>query len=188
MVVMLSHGVVSAALFFCVGVIYDRLHTREIDRYGGVTTNMPRYAVFFLLFTMASVALPGTSGFVGEFLALTGIFKAETWVAFVMATGVILGAGYMLWLFARVMFGAQKNADAAAMPDLNRREWAVMVPLAVVALWMGVYPAPFLAPLKAPVESLMARLERAEAPQTPHTPVVAKAPVQLAAMTESASR
>jgi NADH-quinone oxidoreductase subunit M len=180
MVVMLSHGVVSAALFFCVGVIYDRLHTRDIDRYGGVTTNMPRYAVFFLLFTMASVALPGTSGFVGEFLALAGIWKANSWVAFVMATGVILGAAYMLWLFARVMYGAQKNADAAAMPDLNAREWAILVPLAVVALWMGVYPKPFLEPLKAPVESLMARTGRAEPPQTEFTPIVAKANVQLA--------
>jgi NADH-quinone oxidoreductase subunit M len=180
MVVMLSHGVVSAALFFCVGVIYDRLHTRDIERYCGVTTNMPRYAVFFLAFTMASVALPGTSGFVGEFLALTGIWKANTWVAFVMATGVILGAAYMLWLFARVMYGAQKNDDAAAMPDLNRREWAVMVPLAVVALWMGVYPKPFLEPLKAPVESLMARTGRANPPQTEFTPIVAKSNVQLA--------
>jgi NADH-quinone oxidoreductase subunit M len=182
MVVMLSHGVVSAALFFCVGVIYDRLHTRDIDRYGGVTTNMPRYAVFFLLFTMASVALPGTSGFVGEFLALTGIWKANTWVAFVMATGVILGAAYMLWLFARVMYGAQKNADAAAMPDLNKREWAILVPLAVVALWMGVYPKPFLEPLKAPVESLMARTGRASPPQTEFTPIVAQANVQLASV------
>jgi NADH-quinone oxidoreductase subunit M len=181
MVVMLAHGVVSAALFFCVGVIYDRLHTREIDRYGGVTTNMPRYAVFFLLFTMASVALPGTAGFVGEFLSLAGIFKANTWVAFVMASGVILGAAYMLWLFARVMFGPQKNADAAAMPDLEPREWAILVPLAVVALWMGVYPKPFLAPLKAPVESLMARVERAKPPQTPHTAVVRSATPPAAA-------
>jgi NADH-quinone oxidoreductase subunit M len=180
MVVMLSHGVVSAALFFCVGVIYDRLHTRDIERYGGVTTNMPRYAVFFLLFTMASVALPGTSGFVGEFLALTGIWKASTWVAFVMATGVILGAAYMLWLFARVMYGGQSNEDAAAMPDLNAREWTILVPLAVVAIWMGVYPKPFLEPLKAPVESLMARTGRADPPQTPFTPIIAKAPVQLA--------
>jgi NADH-quinone oxidoreductase subunit M len=182
MVVMLSHGVVSAALFFCVGVIYDRLHTRDIERYGGVTTNMPRYAVFFLLFTMASVALPGTSGFVGEFLALTGIWKANTWVAFVMASGVILGAAYMLWLFARVMYGAQKNADAAAMPDLNKREWTILVPLAVVALWMGVYPKPFLEPLKAPVESLMARTGRASPPQTEFTPIVARTNVQLASV------
>jgi NADH-quinone oxidoreductase subunit M len=182
MVVMLSHGVVSAALFFCVGVIYDRLHTRDIERYGGVTTSMPRYAVFFLLFTMASVALPGTSGFVGEFLALTGIWKANTWVAFVMASGVILGAAYMLWLFARVMYGAQKNADAAAMPDLNKREWTILVPLAVVALWMGVYPKPFLEPLKAPVESLMARTGRASPPQTEFTPIVARTNVQLASV------
>ena len=169
MMVMLAHGVVSAALFFCVGVIYDRLHTREIDRYGGVTTNMPRYAVFFLLFTMASVALPGTANFIGEFLSLMGIFQASTWVAFVMATGVILGAAYMLWLFARVMFGPQKNADAAAMPDLTAREWSIMVPLALVTLWIGIYPAPFMAPLKAPVESLLARVERAEPPQTADT-------------------
>jgi NADH-quinone oxidoreductase subunit M len=175
MIVMLSHGIVSAALFFCVGVIYDRLHTREIARYGGITANMPRYAIFFLLFTMASIALPGTSGFVGEFLALTGIFRAETWVAFVMATGVILGAAYMLWMFARVMFGPLVNRDAAAMPDLNAREWAVMAPLAIVALWMGVYPKPFLDPLQAPVASLMARMERANPPQTPFTPLVAVA-------------
>lgn len=175
MVVMLSHGVVSAALFFCVGVIYDRLHTREIARYGGITANMPRYAVFFLLFTMASVALPGTSGFVGEFLALTGIFKAQTWVAFVMATGVILGAAYMLWMFARVMFGPVVHPDAGSMADLRVREWAIMAPLAAVALWMGVYPKPFLDPLQAPVASLMARLERANPPQTPFTPLVAAA-------------
>jgi NADH-quinone oxidoreductase subunit M len=167
--------VVSAALFFCVGVIYDRLHTREIVRYGGLTENMPRYAVFFLLFTMASIALPGTSGFVGEFLSLTGIFKANSWVAFVMATGVILGAAYSLWLYARVAFGKLVHADVAAMPDLKRREWAVMLPLAFVALWMGIYPKPFLAPLKAPVASLMARLDRADPPQTPFTPLKASA-------------
>jgi NADH-quinone oxidoreductase subunit M len=176
MVVMLAHGVVSAALFYCVGVIYDRLHTRDIGRYGGITANMPRYAVFFMLFTMASVALPGTANFVGEFLALAGIWQAETWVAFVMATGVVLGAAYMLWLFARVMFGSQRNADAAAMPDLAPREWAVLVPLAAVALWMGIYPTPFLEPLRVPVASLMARLERAQAPQTPFTPLLAAAP------------
>jgi len=171
MVVMLSHGVVSAALFYCVGVIYERLHTRDIARYGGLAENMPRYAVFFLLFTMASVALPGTSGFVGEFLALTGIFKAETWVAFVMATGVILGAAYMLWLYARVAYGKLVHQDVAEMPDLKAREAMVMIPLAVVAIWMGVYPKPFMEPLRMPVASLMARLERAGPPQTPFTPL-----------------
>jgi NADH-quinone oxidoreductase subunit M len=178
MVVMLSHGVVSAALFFCVGVIYERLHTREIDRYGGLAINMPRYALFFMVFTMASIALPGTSGFVGEFLALTGIFKADTWVAFVMATGVILGAAYMLWLYARVVFGKLVHADAAAMPDLGAREWTVMVPLALVALWMGVYPKPFMDPLRAPVASLMARLDRAQPPQTPFTPLNVSSPAR----------
>lgn len=180
MVVMLSHGVVSAALFYCVGVIYERLHTREIAQYGGITANMPRYAVFFLFFTMASIALPGTSGFVGEFLALAGIFKAQTWVAFVMATGVILGAAYMLWLYARVMFGPVTNREAGAMPDIRPREWAVMLPMLAVVLWMGVYPKPFLAPLKAPVSSLMARMERAGPPQTPFTPVNSNMPVAAA--------
>ncbi len=164
MVVMVSHGLVSAALFFCVGVIYDRLHTREIDRYGGLTANMPRYAVFFLLFTMASIALPGTSGFVGEFLALLGMFRTSSWLAVVMATGVILGAGYMLWLYGRVAFGALDKDDVAAMPDLKPREWAVMLPLAAGVLAIGVYPAPLLAPLKQPVASLVARLERAGPP------------------------
>ncbi|MFA7439508.1 MAG: NADH-quinone oxidoreductase subunit M [Sphingomonadaceae bacterium] len=167
MIVMLSHGVVSAALFYCVGVIYDRLHTREIARYGGLVENMPRYAVFFLLFTMASIALPGTSGFVGEFLALSGMFSANTWVAFVMTTGIILGAWYMLWLYARVVYGKLVHADVAAMPDLNMREIIIMVSLAGITLWIGLYPKPFMEPLRAPVASLIARLERAEPAQTP---------------------
>jgi len=171
MIVMLSHGVVSAALFYCVGVIYERLHTRDIARYGGLSESMPRYAVFFLLFTMASVALPGTSGFVGEFLALAGIFATSTWVAFVMASGVILGAGYMLWLYARVAYGKLTHQDVAAMPDLRPREYMVMIPLAVVAIWMGIYPKPFMEPLRAPVASLMARMDRANPPATPFTPL-----------------
>ena len=171
MIVMLSHGVVSAALFYCVGVIYERLHTRDIARYGGLASNMPRYAVFFLLFTMASVALPGTSGFVGEFLALSGIFQTSTWTAFVMASGVILGAAYMLWLYARVAYGKLIHADVSAMPDLKPREYMVLIPLATVAIWMGVYPKPFMQPLHAPVASLMARMDRAAPPSTPFTPL-----------------
>ncbi len=167
--VMLAHGVVSAACFFCVGVVYDRLHSRDIVRYSGVATNMPRYAMFFMIFTMGSVALPGTANFVGEFLSLMGMFQANTLVGVVMATGVILSSAYMLWLFGRVLFGAQTHEDSAAMPDLNPREWAIMVPLAVVTLWIGLYPAPFLAPLRAPVESLMARVERAGPPRTADT-------------------
>ncbi len=161
MIVMLSHGLVSGALFLSVGVIYDRLHTREIDRYGGLAINMPKYALFFMLFTMASVGLPGTSGFVGEFLALAGIYQLSSWVTAVCTTGIILGAAYMLYLYRRVIFGVQKNADAAAMPDLDAREWAMMVPLALAVLWMGVYPESFLAPMRADIGALDARLAQA---------------------------
>ncbi|MCL4673775.1 MAG: NADH-quinone oxidoreductase subunit M [Sphingomonadaceae bacterium] len=161
MMVMLGHGLVSGALFLCVGVIYDRLHTREIDRYGGLSINMPRYATFFLLFTMASIGLPGTSNFVGEFLALAGIYQVSTWVTLVCTTGIILGAGYMLYLYWRVAFGVQKNEDAAAMPDLNVREWAMLAPIAAAVLWMGVYPESFLAPMRKDVAALEARIARA---------------------------
>jgi NADH-quinone oxidoreductase subunit M len=160
MIVMLSHGLVSGALFMAVGVIYDRLHTREIDRYGGLSINMPYYALFFMLFTMASVGLPGTSGFVGEFLALIGIYQVSSWVTLVCATGIILGAAYMLYLYRRVAFGDQKNADAAAMPDLDLREWLMMAPIAAAVLWMGVYPESFLAPMRADIAALDARLAR----------------------------
>ncbi len=162
MMVMLGHGLVAAALFLCVGVIYDRLHTREIDRYGGLAINMPRYATFFLLFTMASIGLPGTSNFVGEFLALAGIYQVSSWVTLVCTTGIILGAGYMLYLYWRVAFGVQKNEDAAAMPDLHAREWAMLAPLAAAVLWMGVYPESFLAPMRKDIAALDARIARAE--------------------------
>ncbi len=162
MIVMLSHGLVSGALFLCVGVIYDRLHTREIDRYGGLSINMPYYALFFMVFTMASVGLPGTSGFVGEFLALVGIYQVSSWVTFVCTTGIILGAAYMLYLYWRIAFGVQKNADAAAMPDLSAREWALLAPIAAAVLWMGVYPESFLAPMRADIAALDARVARAK--------------------------
>jgi NADH-quinone oxidoreductase subunit M len=155
---MLSHGLVSGALFLCVGVIYDRLHTREIARYGGLANNMPAYALFFLLFTMASIGLPGTSGFVGEFLSLLGVFEASSWVALVCGTGIILGAAYMLWLYWRVAFGEAAGEDTRAMPDLNAREWALLAPIAAVVLWMGIYPESFLAPMRRDVVMLEARL------------------------------
>ncbi len=161
MIMMLSHGLVSGALFLCVGVIYDRLHTREIDRYGGLAINMPKYAIFFLLFTMASIGLPGTSGFVAEFLSLAGIYEVSSTVTFVLTTGIILGAAYMLYLYRRVVFGAQKNADAAAMLDLNAREWIMLTPIAAAVLWMGVYPESFLAPMRQDIATLDARLARA---------------------------
>ena len=164
MIVMLSHGLVSGALFLCVGVIYDRLHTREIERYGGLSTNMPRYAILFMLFTMASVGLPGTSGFVGEFLALVGAYEANSWVAFVCTTGIILGAAYMLYLYWRICYGDLEKEDVKAMPDLSIREFATLGPIAAVVLWMGVYPESFLAPIRDDVGVLLERIERANPP------------------------
>jgi NADH-quinone oxidoreductase subunit M len=158
---MLSHGLVSGALFLCVGVVYDRLHTREIDRYGGVANNMPRYATLFLLFTMASVGLPGTSGFVGEFLSMMGIYGASTWAAFVATTGIILGAAYMLYLYRRVAQGPLVKPDVAAMADISPREILTLVPLALVVLWMGVYPKSFSEPMKKDVGVVLARTDRA---------------------------
>ena len=161
MMVMLGHGLVSGALFLCVGVIYDRLHTREIDRYGGLAINMPRYALLFMLFTMASVGLPGTSNFVGELLSLMGVYQASSWVALVCTTGIILGAAYMLYLYRRVVFGELTKDDVRAMPDLSTREMLLLVPIALAVLWMGVYPESFLAPIRGNVASLVARTEHA---------------------------
>jgi len=161
MMVMLGHGLVSGALFLCVGVVYDRLHTREIDRYGGLSDNMPGYALLFMLFTMASVGLPGTSNFVGEFLSLVGTYAVSTWAAIVATTGIILGAAYMLWLYWRICFGTQRNADAAAMADLSVREWWLLAPIALGVLWMGIYPESFMRPMRNDVGLLVERLERA---------------------------
>jgi NADH-quinone oxidoreductase subunit M len=158
---MLSHGLVSGALFLCVGVVYDRLHSRDIDKYGGLSNNMPQYALLFMVFTMASVGLPGTSGFVGEFLALVGAYEANSWVAAVATTGIILGAAYMLWLYWRIAFGTARTAEAAALPDLSKRELAILAPIAAAVLWMGIYPESFMAPMRADVDALLARIERA---------------------------
>ena len=157
-ITMLSHGVVSGALFLCVGVVYDRLHTREIARYGGLATNMPKFALFFMLFTMASVGLPGTSGFVGEFLVLIGAYQASSWMTLVILTGIILGAAYALFLYRRVIFGDLTKDDLKLLTDLSPREVAIFVPLAAVVLWMGIYPKPFLDPIHAPVAEIVARL------------------------------
>ena len=162
MLVMLSHGLVSGALFLCVGVVYDRLHTREIGRYGGLADTMPGYALFFMIFTMASVGLPGTSGFVGEFLSLVGAYQASSWVAFVATIGIILGAAYMLYLYARMIYGSAAGDDTRAMPDLNKREIAMFVPIVAVIFWMGIYPESFLKPMRRDVGAILARIERAD--------------------------
>jgi NADH-quinone oxidoreductase subunit M len=138
---MLSHGFISGALFLCVGVIYDRMHTREIEAYGGLVNRMPAYALVFMFFTMANVGLPGTSGFVGEFLTLMGIFQVNTWVAAVATSGVILSAAYALWLYRRVVFGALVKESLATIQDMSRRERAIFAPLIVMTLLLGVYPA-----------------------------------------------
>jgi len=156
---MLSHGVVSAALFLCVGVIYDRLHTREISAYGGLVHKMPKYALVFMLFMMASVGLPGTGGFVGEFLVLVGLFKANTWVAAFIATGVILGAAYMLYLYRRVVFGALEKDAVKKMLDMSPREIAVFAPLIVLTLWMGIYPVSFLDVMHVSVDNLLDQVQ-----------------------------
>ena len=143
MMVMLSHTFVSAALFLCVGVVYDRLHTREIARYGGMAHNMPKYAFVFMIFMLGSVGLPGTSGFIGEFLSLQGAYLANSWYALFAALGVILGAAYMLWLYRRLFYGELVKDDVKAMGDLNMREVAMFAPLILFVLWIGIYPSTF---------------------------------------------
>jgi len=159
MVQMLSHGIVSAALFLCVGVVYDRLHTRDIARYGGLADNMPKYAAVFMVFMLASVGLPGTSGFVGEFLALIGTFQVNTAVTFLATSGMILGAAYMLFLYRRVVFGTITREDVRAMLDLNWREVAIFAPMIAIVLWMGVYPSSFLGPMQPSVANLIERVQ-----------------------------
>ena len=162
MIQMLSHGVVSAALFLVVGVVYDRMHTREIARYGGVADVMPKYAAVFMVFMLASAGLPGTSGFVGEFLSLIGTFQVNTWTAFLATTGMILGAAYMLYLYRRVVYGKAEKPEVLAMPDLSLREVAIFAPMIVVVLWMGIYPASFLKPMQPSIANLIEHVQAAE--------------------------
>lgn len=158
---MLSHGVVSGALFLCVGVLYDRVHSREIARYGGVAKIMPAYGVIFMLFTMASVALPGLAGFPGELLVIVGAWKVNPWVAFGAALGMILGAAYMLLLYRRVAFGRVTKDDLRGLLDMSPREHLVFAPLVILAVWMGVSPQSFLSFFEASVNALVARHEAA---------------------------
>ena len=158
---MISHGIVSGALFLCVGVVYDRMHTREIAAYGGLVNRMPLYALIFMVFTMANVGLPGTSGFIGEFLTLAGTFRENTWVTFVATTGVILSAAYALWLYRKMIFGKLEKPNLSGILDLSRRELAMLVPLAVLALFFGFYPAPILDVTAASVDQLISNYNAA---------------------------
>jgi NADH-quinone oxidoreductase subunit M len=177
MMVMLGHGLVSGALFLCVGVVYDRLHTREIARYGGLSDNMPGYALLFMVFTMASVGLPGTSNFVGEFLSLVGTYRASTWAAIAGTTGIILGAAYMLLLYWRICFGTQRHKDAAAMPELSAREWWLLAPIALGVFWMGIYPESFIRPFRNDVGRVLERVQHV-APHYDASVVPGKAKVE----------
>ena len=161
---MISHGIVSGALFLCVGVVYDRLHTREIKAYGGLVNRMPVYAAVFMIFTLANVGLPGTSGFVGEFLTLLAAFKVNTWVAFLATTGVVLSAAYALWLYRRVIFGALEKKELADILDLSGREKMVLIPLVILTILFGVWPAPILDTSAASVAALVEHARSALGP------------------------
>jgi len=155
LVQMLSHGFISAAMFLCVGVLYDRVHSREISAYGGVANKMPVFAAFAVLFAMANSGLPATSGFVGEFMVILGAVKVNFWYAFLAATTLIFGAAYTLWMVKRVIFGEVANANVAALTDVNRREIAMLTALAILVLWMGIYPKPFTDVMHVSVDALL---------------------------------
>jgi NADH-quinone oxidoreductase subunit M len=158
MVQMVSHGLVSGALFFCIGVLYDRMHSRQIADYGGVINTMPVFAAFMVLFAMANAGLPGTSGFVGEFLVILSSFRASFWYAFLAATTLVLGAAYTLWLVKRVVFGPVGNEHVAALKDLNGREFLVLGLLAVAVLALGLWPAPLLDVMRPTIENLVGQM------------------------------
>ncbi|MDG2205453.1 MAG: NADH-quinone oxidoreductase subunit M [Alphaproteobacteria bacterium] len=161
--VMLSHGIVSAALFLIVGVVYDRIHSRDIEMYGGLVHRMPGYALTFMFFMLASVGLPGTGGFIGEFLVLLGAFQVNAWVCALAALGVILGAAYMLYLYRRIIFGELTKDVLKKIADMSPREWAVFAPLIILTLWMGIYPLPFLDIMHVSVENLLQQVQTAQA-------------------------
>jgi NADH-quinone oxidoreductase subunit M len=152
---MVSHGFVSGAMFLCIGVLYDRVHSREIAAYGGVANTMPTFAAFAILFAMANCGLPGTAGFVGEWMVILGAVQANFWLAFIAATALISGAAYTLWMVKRVFFGAVVNHHVAELKDLDAREFAMLAVLAAAVLWMGLYPKPFTDVMNVSVAELL---------------------------------
>ena len=158
LVQMISHGFISAAMFLSVGVLYDRMHTRQINDYGGVVNTMPTFAAFAVLFAMANSGLPGTSGFVGEFMVILSAFKADFWYAFFAATTLVLGASYTLWMVKRVIFGDVANEKVAALQDIGRREFFILLLLAIMVLLIGVWPAPLLEVMDASVTHLLTQM------------------------------
>ena len=152
---MISHGFISGAMFLCIGVLYDRMHSREIASYGGVVNTMPKFAAFFLFFSMANAGLPATSGFVGEFMVLLGAVSFNPWTAFAAAVTLILGAAYSLWMYKRVVFGPIANEDVAKLKDINAREFVMLALLALLTLWMGIQPKPFTDVTEVSVSALL---------------------------------
>jgi len=163
MVQMISHGVVSGALFLCVGVIYDRMHTRDINFYGGLVNRMPIYATVFMIFMLGSVGLPGTSGFVGEFLVIVGAFQYSSIVVIGAASGIVLSAVYMLYLYKRVIFGVIENEKLSEILDLNLREKTILIPLAIAVIIIGILPNIFIEPMRLPLELIISNYELANA-------------------------
>ena len=162
LVQMISHGLISGALFFCVGVMYDRLHSRQIADYGGVVNSMPKFAALMVFFALANAGLPGTSGFIGEFLVILGSFRANVWYAVLAATTLVLGAAYTLWMIKRVIFGAVANEGVASMQDLNGRELFVLGLLALFVLGLGLWPAPLVDAMSATVENLVVHITQSK--------------------------
>ena len=162
MVQMISHGFISGAMFLCVGMLYDRMHSRMINDYGGVANTMPRFAAFLLLFSMANAGLPGTSGFVGEFLVILSSFKANPWYAFLAATTLILGAAYTLWMYKRVAFGEVRNSHVAELTDINGRETFILATLALAVLALGLWPAPLLDTMQVSIDHLLQQVAQSK--------------------------
>jgi NADH-quinone oxidoreductase subunit M len=162
MVQMISHGFISGAMFLCVGVLYDRLHSRQIADYGGVVNKMPIFAAFFMLFAMANAGLPGTSGFVGEFMVIMSAMKVNFWYAFLAATTLIFGAAYTLWMYKRVIFGAVASPEVEGLKDISRREFVLLAILAISVLWIGVYPYPLTEVMHTTVDQLLTHVSNSK--------------------------